>query len=180
MAGECATFGVGCSQANYTKYWSATTNLLYLSSALEYIPEVPWNEGKGSNSNSDASSSLSGLWSSSGGISAYYLRPSWQQGANSPILAAANRSGLRHLSGGLRWQHHSPGLAIGSQSVTLTNPGSGYTGSTTTVTFTGGTCTTLPATPITANISGGSVAATGGLAQINFNNTQHYRRPARV
>ena len=53
----------------------------------------------------------------------------------------------------------------------MTNPGSGYTTSTTTVSFTGGTCTTLPNSGATANISGGSVAATGGLAQINFNGT---------
>ncbi|MGA3193455.1 MAG: protease pro-enzyme activation domain-containing protein [Terriglobales bacterium] len=167
LAGECATFGVGCSQSNYAKYWGTSTNGYYLSSALEYIPEVPWNEGKGSISNSDASSSLSGLWSSSGGISSYYMRPSWQMGANSAILASStDPSYASYLSGSGGSITVTGGNWVAG--VTLTNPGSGYTASTTTVTFSGGTCTTAPATGATANISGGAVASSGGLASINF------------
>ena len=171
LAGECPTFGVGCSQSNYLKYWGTSNNSTYLSSALAYVPEVPWNEGKGSISNSDASTSLSGLWSSSGGISAYYLRPSWQQGANSAILSSSTDPAYAtYLSGSGGSITVQGGNWVAG--VTVTNPGSGYTGTTTTVTFSGtGVCTTLPATGATANISGGSIATTGGLAQINFNDT---------
>ena len=151
-----------------SKYWSATTNGWYLSSALEYIPEYPWNIAKGSNVTADTSG-LSGLWSGSGAISAYYLRPSWQQGANSPILVSPTDPAMvAYLAGsGGSVTTESPGYWV--TGVTLTNGGSGYTGATTTVTFVGGTCTTAPTTGATANISSGSVASTGGIASINFN-----------
>jgi Pro-kumamolisin, activation domain/Bacterial Ig-like domain (group 3) len=168
MYGECAAPGVGCSQANFAKYWN-TSNSLYESSALEYVPEVPWNDGKGSISTASSSSALSGLWSGSGGISQYYLRPSWQTGANSAILASStDPAPVAYLSGsGGSITVESPGYWV--TGVTVTNPGSGYTAATTTVTFSGGTCTTLPTSGATASISGGSVATTNGLAQITFN-----------
>ncbi len=56
-------------------YWSVS-NPLGWGTALSYIPETPWNEAKGS-----GATGASGLWSSSGGVSAYYGRPSWQRGA---------------------------------------------------------------------------------------------------
>ncbi len=119
--------------------------------------------------NADPTSDLSGLWSGSGGVSAYYLRPSWQQGANSPVLVSqTDPAGIAYLAGsGGSITNENPGYWV--TGVTVTNPGSGYTGATTTVTFTGGTCTTLPTSGATAAISGGSVATTGGLAQITFN-----------
>ena len=157
LSGECTTLGPACTQSNVAKYWATTTNGYYLSSALEYIPETPWNEGKGSNINADASSSLSGLWSDSGGISAYYLRPSWQQGANSSILVSQTDPALASYlagSGGSLTTESGNWVA----SVTLTNGGgSGYT-TAPSVTFTGGTCTNLPATASTT-ISGGSVTS---------------------
>ncbi len=147
----------GDAAANYSKYWSATTNGYYLSSALEYIPEYPWNIAKGSNVTADTSG-LSGLWSGSGAVSAYYLRPSWQQGANSAILTSPTDPAMvAYLAGsGGSVTTESPGYWVAS--VTLTNGGgSGYT-TAPSVTWSGGTCTTLPATASTT-ISGGSVTS---------------------
>ena len=115
-------------------YWSSTTNSLYLNSALSYIPEYPWNEAKAASFTS--TSSVSGLWSGSGGISAYYTKPSWQQGPGVPLTDPA-------LIGG-QWV----------ASVTITNGGAGYT-TAPTVTFTGGGCTGEP--QATTSISGGAV-----------------------
>ncbi len=158
LTGECPTPGPACSQSNYAKYWAATNNGWYLSSALEYIPESPWNEAKGSNINADPTADLSGLWSGSGAVSAYYLRPSWQMGANSSILTAANDPGMYAYTAGSGGSItvDNPGYWV--TGVTLTNGGgSGYTtGSSYTVTFSGGTCTTLPASGATtvADING--------------------------
>jgi len=125
-------------------YWSATNNALYQNSALSYIPEYPWNASRVA-SPVPAGISLSDLWSGSGGISAYYLRPSWQTG-----------SGINNAA--------DPALTLGNgatglwvTSVTLTNGGgSGYT-TAPSITFTGGGCTAEPAA--TTTISGGSVNA---------------------
>jgi pseudomonalisin len=55
-------------------YWSSSNALGTQSSALSYIPEAVWNEsGPGY-----------GLWSSGGGVSAIYAKPSWQAGAGVP------------------------------------------------------------------------------------------------
>ena len=181
LVGECATPGPACSQSNYAKYWSATTNGDYLSSALEYIPEYPWNIAKGANATADPTADLAGLWSGSGAVSAYYLRPSWQQGANSPILTAASDPAMiAYLAGsGGSITPESPGYWV--TGVTLTNGGgSGYTpGSSYTVSFASGTCTTEPATGATTiadingsltgpisfyyGVQGGTVAAGQGL-----------------
>jgi hypothetical protein len=59
-------------------YWSAS-NSAGLESALGYIPEQPWNESLAS-----ANDDFGGLWSGSGGISAYYQTPSWQRGPGVP------------------------------------------------------------------------------------------------
>ena len=50
--------------------WS-TTNGSGETSAKSYIPEVAWNESSSSGSNA-------GLWSSGGGVSILYAKPSWQ------------------------------------------------------------------------------------------------------
>lgn len=57
------------------KYWSSTNNSTDLSSALSYIPENVWNESCGSNCGQNA-----GLWSSGGGSSVLFTKPSWQTG----------------------------------------------------------------------------------------------------
>ncbi len=54
---------------NPSLYWSPT-NTTTKGSALSYIPEVAWNES-GSNGGS-------GLWSTGGGASSVYSKPSWQ------------------------------------------------------------------------------------------------------
>jgi len=53
-------------------YWATSSSAPANESALSYIPETPWNESNGSGG--------TGLWSSGGGISAYYGTPSWQRG----------------------------------------------------------------------------------------------------
>jgi Pro-kumamolisin, activation domain/Bacterial Ig-like domain (group 3) len=54
------------------------------SSALGYIVETPWNESKPSGATGAA-----GLWSGSGGISAWFLTPSWQRGFGVPLTDPA-------------------------------------------------------------------------------------------
>ncbi len=129
----------GDQGAGYSTYWSATNNA-NMSSALKYIPEYPWNEARVA-SPIPTGDSGSDLWAGSGGISAYYLRPSWQMG-----------SGINNSA--------DPTLTLGSgaagnwvASITITNPGSGYT-TAPTVTF-GTGCTGTPAA--TSVISGGQV-----------------------
>ncbi len=61
-------------------YWNTTgTASPPFLSALGYIPEKPWNEAKGS-----GATGASGLWSGSGGISAYFETPAWQHGFGVP------------------------------------------------------------------------------------------------
>ena len=134
----------GDGGAGYSTYWSPTNNTAYLNSALAYIPEYPWNESRVASPTptGEPSSDFTDLWSGSGGISAYYLRPSWQQGsginnATDPTLTLGNGA---------------TGLWVSS--VTINNPGSGYT-SAPTVAFSGGGCTAEPAA--TSVISGGMV-----------------------
>lgn len=127
--------------ASPTTYWSATNNSTYLSSALTYIPEYPWNESRVA-SPIPSGDTGSDLWSGSGGISAYYLQPSWQRGPG------INNSADPALTLG----NGATGLWV--TSINLTNPGSGYT-SAPTVTFAGGGCTAEPAA--TSIISGGQV-----------------------
>lgn len=56
--------------SNPSLYWATSNNTSNHSSALSYIPEVVWNES-GSNGGS-------GLWSSGGGASTFFSKPSWQ------------------------------------------------------------------------------------------------------
>ncbi len=62
--------------ANPSLYWSAT-NSSSDGSALSYIPEVAWNESR-------LVSGGSGLWSSGGGASTTYSKPSWQSAPGVP------------------------------------------------------------------------------------------------
>ena len=134
----------GDGGAGYSTYWNSSNNSLYQNSAITYIPEYPWNESRVASPTptGEPSSDFTDLWSGSGGISAYYLRPSWQQGsginnATDPTLTLGNGA---------------TGLWVSS--VTINNPGSGYT-SAPTVAFSGGGCTAEPAA--TSVISGGMV-----------------------
>ena len=56
-------------------YW-ATTNGTDKSSALGYIPEMAWNESTGTTD--PAGNAGDGLWSTGGGVSTVYAKPSWQ------------------------------------------------------------------------------------------------------
>jgi subtilase family serine protease len=58
--------------ASPSTYWSSTTSSTG-GSALSYIPEVAWNE-----------SGSTGLWSTGGGVSTVYAKPSWQTGKGVP------------------------------------------------------------------------------------------------
>ncbi len=128
--------------ANVANYWNPSNS--GLNSALTYIPEVPWNEAKGSSYN-PAGESLSGLWSGSGAISAYYLQPPWQRGSGVPTSDPT----LTLASG-------ATGLWV--TSITLTNPGAGYT-TAPTMTFSGGGCLTEPYTTGAVAISGGAISS---------------------
>ena len=67
---------VGGTQFNDTgnpsQYWSASNDSV-MGSALSYIPELAWNE-----------SSSGGLWSTGGGASGVYSKPSWQAAPGVP------------------------------------------------------------------------------------------------
>jgi subtilase family serine protease len=81
-----AAGGTEISQANAaymtagTAYWATTNGSDVLNSALQYIPEVAWNDD----------SSANGLSSTGGGTSAYIARPSWQTGVPG-IPSGSNR-----------------------------------------------------------------------------------------
>jgi subtilase family serine protease len=61
--------------SNPSLYWSTSNAAGTQASALSYIPEVVWNEsGPGY-----------GLWSSGGGVSTIYAKPSWQAGTGVPV-----------------------------------------------------------------------------------------------
>lgn len=58
---------------NVSLYWSSANQSGSLASAFSYIPETAWNE-----------SGTRGLWSSGGGASSIYSKPSWQTGIGVP------------------------------------------------------------------------------------------------
>jgi subtilase family serine protease len=63
--------------ANPSAYWTAFNQPRTRASALSYIPEVAWNEN-------GTVPGGSGLWSSGGGASKVYAKPSWQSGPGVP------------------------------------------------------------------------------------------------
>ncbi len=110
VSGLCSTpfnVCVGGTQFNDTSnpgtYWSSTNNSTTQGSALSYIPEMVWNE-------SGNVSGGSGLWSSGGGASAFYAKPSWQVAPGVPAdskrdvpdvsLTAAGHDGYIVVQGG--------------------------------------------------------------------------------
>jgi pseudomonalisin len=60
--------------SNPSLYWSSFNATGTQASALSYIPEAAWNE----------SGAGAGLWSSGGGASSVYAKPSWQAGTGVP------------------------------------------------------------------------------------------------
>ena len=62
---------------NYSTYWAASNNSSNSSSALSYIPENVWNEAC---TPAQCGSGNAGLWSSGGGASIYFAKPTWQTG----------------------------------------------------------------------------------------------------
>jgi pseudomonalisin len=58
-------------------FWAPTNNPVTKASAISYIPEVAWNE-------SGLVAGGSQLWSSGGGISRLYSKPSWQSAPGVP------------------------------------------------------------------------------------------------
>lgn len=75
LASSGFTVAVGGTEFNEngqsSKYWSSQNNQDG-SSVLSYIPEDVWNE----------SSLTAGLWSSGGGTSIFFSKPSWQSGVS--------------------------------------------------------------------------------------------------
>jgi hypothetical protein len=74
------------------QYWGASTSIPY-ATALSYIPEAPWNQGRLTttylNSASTATVTGSGIAGGGGGISIYTARPSWQTGSGIPTSSDA-------------------------------------------------------------------------------------------
>ncbi len=62
--------------SNPGAYWLSSSDPTTLASVLSYIPEAAWNQS--------ASNGGSGLWSTAGGASSYYIKPSWQTGPGVP------------------------------------------------------------------------------------------------
>jgi len=63
--------------SNPSAYWSSTSNATTQASALQYIPEMVWNESGLMPGGSD-------LWSGGGGASSIYSKPAWQTGPGVP------------------------------------------------------------------------------------------------
>ena len=81
LAATPYTVAVGGTEFNengqYSSYWAASNNSTSQSSALSYIPEDVWNEAC---TVAQCGSGNAGLWSSGGGASVFFAKPSWQVG----------------------------------------------------------------------------------------------------
>ena len=77
---------------NPAHFWGAVSGIPY-ASALSYIPEAAWNQGRLSttflNSTSTAPQVGTGIVGGGGGISMFTARPSWQTGSGIPSNADA-------------------------------------------------------------------------------------------
>jgi subtilase family serine protease len=75
FSGDTPTCTTSCPPGNNPPYWSAATATTdTVSSALEFIPEVAWND----TTQSLALSPPGGLSASGGGASIYFAKPAWQ------------------------------------------------------------------------------------------------------
>jgi hypothetical protein len=81
LASTPYTVAVGGTQfndiASPAQYWNSPTNPTNPGQAISYIPEDVWNE---SCTAATCDASLAGLWSSGGGASIAFTKPSWQAG----------------------------------------------------------------------------------------------------
>jgi trimeric autotransporter adhesin len=135
------------STANFTgtpTFWGAA-NANGLSSALSYIPEIPWNEGGGS-----GSVGQSELWASNGGVGADFQTPAFQTNVGGVIPGLPTGT--------------DPYLGDKVSSFTLSGTNTGYSG-TATVSISGGGCTTqygctFNNATATAKVTSGKVALT--------------------
>jgi len=94
-------------------YWSAS-NSASQSSALSYIPELPWNES------GDVPGGMD-LWAGAGGVSTLYAKPSWQSAPGVPSdgmrdipdvsLSAAGHDSYLLLVGGLEYGVYGTSVA---------------------------------------------------------------------
>lgn len=110
LASTPFNIAVGGTQFNEGSgsYWNST-NGAGLTSAISYIPEVAWNES-GAASSCPPGDTCSGLWSTGGGASTAYSKPSWQVVPGVPAdgkrdipdvsLSAAGHDGYRVLTSG--------------------------------------------------------------------------------
>ncbi len=73
--------------ANPAAYWAPTNDPVTSASALSYIPEAGWNEG-GAAAFCLSGTDCAGLWSSGGGVSSVYAKPSWQAAPGVPADGA--------------------------------------------------------------------------------------------
>ncbi len=77
---------------NPSQFWGTVSGIPY-ASALGYIPEAAWNQGRFSttylNATATATQPGSGIAGGGGGISIYTARPSWQTGSGIPVAADA-------------------------------------------------------------------------------------------
>ena len=91
LASTPFTVAVGGTQFNDlvspSTYWESNTNAPNFGAALKYIPENVWNE---SCNGTVCGTMTPGLWSSGGGASIAFTRPSWQAGvAGIPTTGSA-------------------------------------------------------------------------------------------
>jgi hypothetical protein len=94
-------------------YWEAATASDVLSSALQYIPEVAWNDDALSVANGD------GLSAGGGGASALFTKPSWQTGM--PGIPADGKRDVPDLA--LYASPNVPGYLFCSSDTTAWNTG---------------------------------------------------------
>ena len=71
-----AVGGTEFNDPTASTYWNSTDTTGDVS-AKSYIPEIAWNES-GSATTCPSGDTCSGLWSTSGGASSIYTKPSWQ------------------------------------------------------------------------------------------------------
>lgn len=83
--GVCTPANVVCvggtqfmDTSNPSAYWSSSNDPTTKASVLSYVPEQAWNE-------SGSISGGSGLWSTGGGVSSFYSKPSWQVAPGVPV-----------------------------------------------------------------------------------------------
>lgn len=91
-----------------TQYWTSSNSASPYATALSYVPEAAWNEGRLTTTDLNAASTAavtgSGIWGTGGGVSIYTARPSWQTGSGisatadpTPTASGSPITGLHRL-----------------------------------------------------------------------------------